>query len=313
MRHLVTVEVEGRPASFATAHERAWKDAVAQAVDRKVAEPWPHERFSVRIQFRTAAPTRAGEEWDLDNLIKPTLDAMSGVFGERQWRGVAQPADDRVDHLDVSKRTVSDGEQAGATIEVWAIDDEPKTPPFSRADLEARGFAGFVPFLDLDPKQVPKEAGVYAILRERDDRPVFLAQSRGGHFKGKDPTVSAETARRPLDRQGALHLHRQGIEVRQHRSTAPTDCIPRLRARSTSCASGRSVHLAARRSGGVRRLLEDAGLGGPGGFRERADRRVPGPLRTSSARQPQGLRTVRRLRQRRRSTSRRRADAPAPR
>ena len=193
MRHLVTVEVEGRPASFATAHERAWKDAVAQAVDRRVTEPWPHERFSVRIQFRTVAPTRAGEEWDLDNLLKPTLDAMSGVFGERQWRGVAQPADDRVDHLDVSKRTANDSEQSGATIEVWAIDDEPQTPPFSRADLEARGFVGFVPFLDLDPKQVPKEAGVYSILRVRDDRPVFLAQSRGGHFKGKDPTVSADT------------------------------------------------------------------------------------------------------------------------
>jgi hypothetical protein len=27
----------------------------------------------------------ANEVWDLDNLIKPTLDAMEGVFGLRPW------------------------------------------------------------------------------------------------------------------------------------------------------------------------------------------------------------------------------------
>lgn len=193
MRHLVTIEVEGRPASFATAHERSWRDAVAEAIAREVVAPWAHERFSVRLRFRTVAPTRAGEEWDLDNLIKPTLDAMSGVLGERQWRGVDQPADDRVDHLEAWKATVTDGDKPGVTIEVWAIADEPRTPPFSRAGLEARGFVGFEPFLELDATRVPKTAGVYAILRERDDRPTFLEQSRGGHFKGKDPTVEVDT------------------------------------------------------------------------------------------------------------------------
>lgn len=87
MRHLVTFSVEGRPASFATSHEPAWKEAVAAAVEAQVPSPWPHERFSVRIEFRTSPPTGAGEVWDLDNLIKPTLDAMAGVFGARAWRG----------------------------------------------------------------------------------------------------------------------------------------------------------------------------------------------------------------------------------
>jgi hypothetical protein len=29
----------------------------------------------------------ANEVWDLDNLIKPTLDALEGVFGLRPWAG----------------------------------------------------------------------------------------------------------------------------------------------------------------------------------------------------------------------------------
>ena len=62
-------------------------------------------------------------------------------------------------------------------------------PPFDRADLAARGFVGFEQFLASRLTQVPKAAGVYAILREASDRPAFLDASRGGHFKKKDPTV----------------------------------------------------------------------------------------------------------------------------
>jgi hypothetical protein len=38
---------------------------------------------------------------DLDNLAKPTLDAMEGICGLRPVRGkmVLQPADDRADYL----------------------------------------------------------------------------------------------------------------------------------------------------------------------------------------------------------------------
>jgi hypothetical protein len=68
------------------------------------------ERFSVRIEFRTVAPRNANERWDIDNLVKPTLDAMEGVFGARDWSGVPQPADDRVDHLEAWKRQIQSGE-----------------------------------------------------------------------------------------------------------------------------------------------------------------------------------------------------------
>jgi hypothetical protein len=59
--------------------------------------------------------------WDLDNLIKPTLDAMEGVFGLRRWNGRPQAADDRVDRLEAVKRRPADGEMPGATINVWTI------------------------------------------------------------------------------------------------------------------------------------------------------------------------------------------------
>jgi Holliday junction resolvase RusA-like endonuclease len=75
--------------------------------------------YPVRIEFRTPEPKTANDRWNLDNLVKPTLDAMEGVFGLRAWKGVPQPNDDKVVHLDASKRTVLPGEDTGATIDVW--------------------------------------------------------------------------------------------------------------------------------------------------------------------------------------------------
>jgi hypothetical protein len=40
------------------------------------------------------------------------------VFGVREWNGRTQAADDRVDRLEASKRTVRAGEMAGALIAV---------------------------------------------------------------------------------------------------------------------------------------------------------------------------------------------------
>jgi Holliday junction resolvase RusA-like endonuclease len=122
-RHLVTIEVNARPATFVTAHEKPWKEAVRAAVtDTGVL---PHDtRFAVRILFRLAASRTTNELWDLDNLIKPTLDAMKGVFGLRAWNGRPQAADDRVDRLEAVKRWPGDGEAPGATIDVWIIDQD---------------------------------------------------------------------------------------------------------------------------------------------------------------------------------------------
>jgi hypothetical protein len=120
-QYLVRIEVTGRPATFATAHEHAWKEAVRSAVLATGVQP-RNARFAVRIDFRLATARNPNESWDLDNLIKPTLDAMEGVFGPRLWRGTPQPADDQVDRLEASKRLPASDETPGATIDVWIID-----------------------------------------------------------------------------------------------------------------------------------------------------------------------------------------------
>jgi hypothetical protein len=89
---------------------------VRAAISEAGGGPW-NGRFSVLIDFRTPEARNANEVWDLDNLIKPTLDAMEGVFGLRAGKGPAQAAADRVDHLEASKHTVSAGELPGARTE----------------------------------------------------------------------------------------------------------------------------------------------------------------------------------------------------
>jgi hypothetical protein len=63
----------------------------------------------------------------------------------------------------------------------------------SLKSLRHEGFIGFQTVADLRAsglKDVPKECGVYLILRNTDDPPNFLSISTAGRFKGKDPTVS---------------------------------------------------------------------------------------------------------------------------
>jgi Holliday junction resolvase RusA-like endonuclease len=133
-QHFCTLEVAGRPAPFATAHEAAWKEAVRVAVRQAGVSPRPDACFSVRVEFRTPAPRNRNEPWDLDNLVKPTLDAMEGIFGLRVWNGRPQPNDDKVTHLDASKRTVRTNEAEGARVEVWLVRDQaPKRPQPRRA------------------------------------------------------------------------------------------------------------------------------------------------------------------------------------
>ncbi|TXK35119.1 RusA family crossover junction endodeoxyribonuclease [Nonomuraea sp. C10] len=122
-RHVVTIQVTGRPATFATAHEKPWKDAVRLAVVESGVEPQV-ARFAIRLEFRLATARNANEVWDLDNLIKPTLDAMEGIFGTRAWRGAPQPADDRVERISAVKRLAGAGELPGATIDVWVIEPD---------------------------------------------------------------------------------------------------------------------------------------------------------------------------------------------
>ena len=116
----LVLEVTGQPASYSTAATSPWQKAIRHKIIESGATPRV-TRFGVRIAFRTRVPANANEVWDLDNLVKPTLDAMDGVFGKRPIKGRPQAADDRVDYLEASKRTVLDGESPGARIEVYDL------------------------------------------------------------------------------------------------------------------------------------------------------------------------------------------------
>lgn len=122
----MTLDVEGRPATFATASEKPWKEAVRRAVVESGCAA-VSGRFAVEMEFRLGEAWRASEVWDLDNLIKPTLDAMEGVFGFRPWGGTPEPADEQVDEIKASKRQPTSGEKPGAQITVWLIEADEVT------------------------------------------------------------------------------------------------------------------------------------------------------------------------------------------
>jgi NTP pyrophosphatase (non-canonical NTP hydrolase) len=116
----LVLDIAAHPASYSTAAQGSWQAAVRAEIARHRATP-TKTRFGIRIEFRTRVPANANEVWDIDNLVKPTLDAMEGVLGVRPFHGPTQAADDRVDYLEASKRTVGDGEAPGAHIEVYDL------------------------------------------------------------------------------------------------------------------------------------------------------------------------------------------------
>ena len=71
---------------------------------------------------------------------------------------------------------------------------------FSRHGLEVFGFTGFMRVADLKKpggcNVIPKQMGVYVVVRENAIAPTFLERSIAGHFKGKDPTLPVEELRR---------------------------------------------------------------------------------------------------------------------
>lgn len=67
--------------------------------------------------------------------------------------------------------------------------------PTTRHELQRLGFQGFVRFAELSASDVPAAAGVYAVVRTHVTPPAFLEVSRGGHFKGRDPSVPVEVLR----------------------------------------------------------------------------------------------------------------------
>lgn len=68
-----------------------------------------------------------------------------------------------------------------------------------KEQLKGAGFDGFISVKDLKEDfkngRVPKEEGVYQILRLSSTPPTFLQKGTGGYFKGKEPNVSIDELR----------------------------------------------------------------------------------------------------------------------
>lgn len=68
----------------------------------------------------------------------------------------------------------------------------PNHVSFTREGLANQGFHGFLTVSHLLATRladVPRDAGVYVVMRPAAGRPTFLRTSAGGWFKGFDPTV----------------------------------------------------------------------------------------------------------------------------
>ncbi|MEP7210950.1 MAG: hypothetical protein ABI740_08955, partial [Alphaproteobacteria bacterium] len=81
----------------------------------------------------------------------------------------------------------------------------------SQAALKNDGFLGFRGLTDLDTSALPKQRGVYVIMRESDDAPSFLVSGAGGHFQGKDPNVPVDVLQgRWIPGQHILYIGKAG-------------------------------------------------------------------------------------------------------
>lgn len=114
----LTIEVRGvRPATFATAGERPWRAAVGRSAEQTGRMLRPGARLNLEVAFDLPPARSTTHGWDLDNLLKPTIDALVSVLGERagSWRH-PQPDDERIDRIVASKHLVGTLDAVGATI-----------------------------------------------------------------------------------------------------------------------------------------------------------------------------------------------------
>ena len=62
-------------------------------------------------------------------------------------------------------------------------------------EIKSWGFEGFLPVSTLEStnylESVPYQPGVYLVLNPTAEKPNWLRKSVGGHFNGKDPTVTS--------------------------------------------------------------------------------------------------------------------------
>ncbi len=113
----LVVEVWGvEPGTFATGRGDRWKQAIL-AKTAGADTFAPGMRLELEVDFVVPVATTANDAWDLDNLLKPTMDALIGPLGTRPVAGARPQADDeRIDRIVATKTTVVNGGRVGGRI-----------------------------------------------------------------------------------------------------------------------------------------------------------------------------------------------------
>jgi hypothetical protein len=88
----------------------------------------------------------------------------------------------------------------------------------NRKNLVRLGFNGFVRLEDLlsDPCQLPKECGIYVVLRQAKSSPTFKKTSPAGWFKNLDPSYPvAHLDRKWISGASVIYIGKAGPSVRR--------------------------------------------------------------------------------------------------
>lgn len=121
----------------------------------------------------TARPRRGPRAPRPDSKAWLFVGLLVQQLGPTARRLARMPADDRIDPSSLTEQR-----------------------SWQRAHLETVGFAGWVTFQQLacEPASVSSGGGVYVVHRGLG-KPRFSAESQGGRFKGRDPSVSEDVLR----------------------------------------------------------------------------------------------------------------------
>lgn len=116
------VEVWGvEPGTTSTRRGREWAQAILRATEERAVFQ-PAARLSLVVDFVLPVGRTSQEQWDLDNLLKPTIDGLTALLGVRVTNTpVPQADDERIDRIVASKRTAARGEQPGARLELRVV------------------------------------------------------------------------------------------------------------------------------------------------------------------------------------------------
>ena len=123
MERFGPIFVSGIPAPFATAREVDWKNGIRNQVLAAWRRDFLEERCQISLRF--LLPPDKAATTDLDNLLKPCIDALGSVLFKpaRQGRRSIWNADDHwIYRFEATKEAAQSASGCGVEITVEAFD-----------------------------------------------------------------------------------------------------------------------------------------------------------------------------------------------